>query len=272
MSFMNTLAKMAIGVAVAKGASAMMKNRSGAASAGTASADGGLGGLLGDLAGASSGSGQAGAGLQDALGGLMGGAGGLGGLGGLLENLGGAGGGTKGGLQDILGGLAGSAGIGGLLGGLGAATGQRPADNDANFGQVFNSAFEQTPEPEIEPSADQEAAAALMLRAIIQAAKSDGTLDDGERENLVEQLGGDVDPEEAAFVRKEMAAPVDVDALVAQVPPGMGPQIYAVSLLGIDLDSQPEAQYLHALAKGLGMKPDAVNGIHAQLGVPSLYT
>ena len=86
------------------------------------------------------------------------------------------------------------------------------------------------------------------------------------------QLGGDIDAEEAAFLRTEMAKPVDVDALVAEVPRGMGPQVYAMSLLAIDLDSQAEAQYLHTLAKGLGMDAASVNDVHAQLGVPSLYT
>ncbi|MEO9575748.1 MAG: DUF533 domain-containing protein [Tateyamaria sp.] len=286
MSLMKTLAKVAIGVAVAKGASSMMKSRSGAQTAG---ADAGLGGLLGGLAGGAPGGGaglqdmlgglmggtQGGAGaagLQDMLGGLMGGAqGGKGGLGGLLENLGGAGG-SGGGLQDMLGGLAGSAGAGGLFGALSGAVAQRPASNNASFGEVLNSAFDQTPQEEIEPSADQEAAAALMLRAMIQAAKSDGKLDDGEQEKLMGQLGGDVDAEEAAFLRAEMQRPVDVDALTAEVPKGMGPQVYAMSLLAIDLDSQAEAQYLHSLAQGLGMDAGTVNDVHAQLGVPSLYT
>ena len=49
MSLMKTLAKVAVGVAVAKGASAMMKN-AGGGGARTAGA-GGLGGLLGGLAG-----------------------------------------------------------------------------------------------------------------------------------------------------------------------------------------------------------------------------
>lgn len=286
MSLMKTLAKVAIGVAVAKGASSMMKSRSGAQTAG---ADAGLGGLLGGLAGGAQGGGaglqdmlgglmggaQGGAGaagLQDMLGGLMGGAqGGTGGLGGLLENLGGAGG-AGGGLQDMLGGLAGSAGAGGLLGALGGAVAQRPESNNASFGEVLNSAFDQTPQEAIEPSADQEAAAALMLRAMIQAAKSDGKLDDGEQEKLMGQLGGDIDDGEAAFLRTEMQRPVDVNALVADVPRGMGPQVYAMSLLAIDLDSQTEAQYLHSLAQGLGMDATSVNDVHAQLGVPSLYT
>jgi uncharacterized membrane protein YebE (DUF533 family) len=289
MSLMTTLAKVAIGVAVAKGATAMMK---GGAQGGAGAS---LGGLLGGLAGGGTQRAGAGAGVQDMLGGLMGGAPGGGGaaglqdmlgglmggaqggasagLGGLLESLGGADGtGAPGGLQSMLGGLAGGAGAAGLLDALSGRAAQRPADNGASFGQVLNSAFDQTPQPEIEPTADQEAAAALMLRAMIQAAKSDGTLDDAEQEKLIGQLGGQLDAEEVAFVRAEMAAPVDIDALVAQVPHGMGSQVYAMSLLGIDLDSQAEAKYLHALARSLGLEAPTVNDIHAQLGAPSLYT
>ncbi|WP_187430368.1 hypothetical protein ROLI_019300 [Roseobacter fucihabitans] len=261
MSFMKTLAKVAIGVAVAKGAQSVMR--------------GGGGGLMGGASGRAGGrkSGD----LQSMLGGLLGGvsgagsAGGLtGGLGGLLDNLGGAKGG--GGLQDMLSGLAGGAGAAGLLGALGGKMQGRPQSSSANFGEVLNSAFDATPQREIEPSADQEAAAALMLRAMIQAAKSDGTLDEAEREKLLGQLGDEVDADEAAFVQSEMQKPVDVDALVQETPQGLETQIYAVSVMGINLDDQAEAQYLHKLAKGYGLEAQEVNDIHAQLGVPSLYT
>ena len=267
MSLMKTLAKVAIGVAVAKGASAMM-NRAGGSTGG--------GGLMGALAGGGGAAGLMGAlsggdqGNAGGLGALLGGAGGQAGLGGLLEQLGESGG--AGGLQSMLGGLAGSAGAGGLLGGLAGAMQQRPATNDASFGQVLNSAFDDTPEPAIEPTADQEAMAALMLRAMIQAAKSDGQLDDAEQEKLVGQLGGDIDAEEATFLREEMQKPVDVNALVSETPQGLGPQVYAMSLLAIDLDNQNEAQYLHQLAQGFGMDATAVNGIHEKLGVASLYS
>lgn len=271
MSFMNTLAKVAVGVALAKGASAMMKSRD--AKTGAA---GGLDGLLSSLAAdaGSSGTRQAGAGetLEDMLGGLLGGAAGTGGgLGDLLEGLSGGSGQSKG-LQDMLGGIAGGgAGLGGLLGALTGGQPQRSSDNSASFGQVLNSQFSQTPQPAIEPTADQEAAAALMLRAMIQAAKSDHEIDAAEQEKLVGQLGGDVDANEAAFVRAEMNAPADVDNLVSQVPKGMEPQVYAMSVLAINLDSQTEAQYLHKLAQGLGLGTESVNSIHAKLGVPSLY-
>ncbi|WP_298857051.1 tellurite resistance TerB family protein [uncultured Sulfitobacter sp.] len=286
MSLMKTLAKVAIGVAVAKGANAMMKGGSG----GTSQA-GGLGGLLGGLTGGAGA--QGGGGLQGMLGGLLGGGAaggstGSGGLGGLLESLGGGaqtgGASAQGGLGGLLGGLAGgggaggmlgglasAAGAGGLLGGLTSAMGNAPAQNDQSFGAVLNSQFDETPEPAIQPSQDQEAAAALMLAAMIQAAKSDGTFDDTEKEKLLGQLG-DVDAEEAAFVQAQMQAPVDIENLVANTPDGLGQQVYAMSVMGIDLDTQDEAQYLHKLATAYGMQPAQVNEIHAQLGVPSLYT
>ena len=272
MSLMKTLAKVAIGVAVAKGANAMMnKNKS---TSGRASSGGGLGGLLGGLTGGSTASRSSGGGLQDMLGGLMDGSSGAsgGGLGGLLNQLGGSrGASSSGGLGGLLGGLAGAAGAGGLLGGLGEKTQSAPERPEADFGAVLNSQFDSNPTPEITPSRDQEATAALMIAAMIQAAKSDGIFDDNEREKLLNHLD-EADADEAAFVQAQMAAPVDVDALVAQTPEGMGPQIYAMSLLAIDLDTQEEAQYLHKLASGYGMQAAEVNDIHEKMGVPSLYT
>ena len=292
MSLVKTLAKVAIGVAVAKGASSMMKG-------------GGTGGGLGDLLkGMTQGGGSAGGGspfgadnspraggagdLQDMLGGLLGGsqAGGStgqGGLGGLLEQLGGAqSSGQGGGLGGLLGGLAnaaggtgggtGSGGLGGLLGGLSGALQGRPQQTDRSFGEVLNSQFDQTPVEAIEPSADQEAAAALMLRAMIQATKADGDLDEAEKAKLIDQLGGDVDQQEAAFVQAELQRPVDVNGLVNDTPRALAPQVYAMSVLGIDLDSQAEAQYLHQLAQGFGLDAASVNNIHDQLGVPQLYS
>ncbi|MEL6103924.1 MAG: DUF533 domain-containing protein [Pseudomonadota bacterium] len=279
MSLMKTLAKVAVGVAIAKGASHLMKNK------GDGTSNAGLGGMLGGLAGGAGGSGGlqgmlggltggGGANLQNMLGGLMGGAqGGGGGLGGLLDGLQSGNGGSGAGLQDMLGGLAGAGAAGGLLGGLASTIGQRPDTNDASFGAVLNSAFDETPQQEIEPTADQEAAAALMLKAMIQAAKSDGKLDDAEQEKLMGHVGSDgIDAEEAEFLRTEMAAPIDIPGLVNATPDGLAPQVYAMSVMAIDLDSQAEAQYLHQLADGFGMQPAQVNEIHTQLGVPTLYT
>ena len=282
MSMMKTLAKVAIGVALAKGASSMMKK--GASTRGS-SGDGGLfGGMHSPDRQRQA---QSGGGLEDMLGSILGGGGGTarqggsaGGLGGLLEQLGGQSGrsnGGAGGLNDLLGGLAGAAqkggssgGLGGLLGGL-LGAGATQSGSSGGFGDLLNQAIARQDEPETAPSADQEAAAALMLRAMIQAMKSDGEIDAAEQAKLMDRLG-DVSREERDFVQGEMQRRIDVRDLANDVPRGLEQQVYAMSLMGIDLDNQNEAQYLHQLATAMGIAPDAVNHIHDQLGAQRIYS
>ncbi|PZQ98042.1 MAG: DUF533 domain-containing protein [Cereibacter sphaeroides] len=323
MSFMKTLAKVAIGVAIAKGVGGMIQqSRQG----GKTSAGGG--GLFG---GANSpgaqGGGAAPGGLQDMMRDVLGGTpsagrarqanpgqtsapsqrggipddAGMGGLGGLLEQLtrastGGAtragtggggglddilgqltkGGGKGGGLGDILGGLAGA--IGGAAAGTAMAGGtqtQAPPKPgaqkaDAGFGDLLNQSLQNYGEPDTAPAPQQEAAAALMLRAMIQAAKADGKVDDEERAKLLNNLQ-DATQQELDFVKAELAAPVDIEGLARQVPKGLEGQIYTMSVMAISLDNKVEAQYLHELAQALGIDPQQVNSMHAQLGVPALY-
>ena len=294
MSLMNTLAKVAIGVAVAKGANAMLNRNQGG---GQPSRGGG--GLLGQLGGALGGQQQGGmqsSGTGGGLGGMlgqvlsgrqqppggMGGAfgqrsgGASGGLGGMLEQLGGAmggqsgqGGGLGGALGGLLGGAAAGGGLGGMLGQL-AGNAQRPrGEPEGSFGEVLNSSLD--PErQELPATPEQEAAAGLMLRAMVMAAKADGEIDENEREKLLGNLQ-DADPQEQAFVREELQRPVDPEGLARDVPRGLEPQVYAMSVMAIDLDTREEAQYLHRLAEAMGLSRDQVNSVHDQLGVPSLY-
>lgn len=242
MSLVRTLAKVAIGIAVAKGVGAMMNRGGTSKPGGSGGGLGDLGGLLGG--GSSPGTSNAGTGLEgmmrDALGGggASGSGGGMGGLGGLIEGLGGMGGLTKG---------------------------------SGGFGEKLNDAFTRFEEPATPPTPDEDDAAALMLKAMIQAAKADGQIDAGEKEKLLANLG-DVSAEERAFVNAELEAPVDVAGLTRAVPKGMESQVYVMSVMAIDLDNQSEAKYLHELAQSLGIERADVNHIHQQLGVPVLYS
>ena len=275
MSLMGTLGKVAMGVIVAKGVGKVM--------GGAGGAGGGLGGLLGGLTGGSAGG--AGGGLGGLLGGLTGGnnaqaGGAAGGLGGLLSGLtgGGAQGGSQaGGLGGLLAGLAGggaaaggaAGGLGGLLSSLGGATApQQGGSSTPDFGSMFNDAI-QGKEPE-QVSQTDEQNAAVLLSAMISAAKADGQLDDEEKRKITEHLG-DVSEEEAAFVASELQKPLDLDALVASVPSGLEQQTYLMSLMAIDLDSKEEAVYLDSLRKGLNISEQASNEIHEKLGAPQLY-
>ena len=214
-----------------------------------------LGSVLGSVLG---GSGQqrggTGGGIGDLLGGLLGG--------------GGSSPSSTGGMADILGGLLGGGGSGGSsAGGLGDIIGAAMKQ----FGAAPPGMGLTDIEPNIEPEQANEQAT-IMIRAMILAAKADGRVDDEEQRHIIEGLGEDITPEEVAFVQDELAAPVDVDAFVRSVPRGQEAQVYLASLMAIDLDTNPEAQYLHQLAQGMGLKPDEVNQLHEQLQVPKLYS
>ena len=51
----------------------------------------------------------------------------------------------------------------------------------------------------------------------------------------------------------------------------MEQQVYLMSLMAIDLDSNDEAHYLDQLAKGLNISKEVCNQIHAKVGAPAIY-
>lgn len=286
MSLMKTLARVAAGVMVAKGVGAIMKNQRGGQSTRTSSGHSKQsGGLLGSIFGDNT-SGQGGS-ITDQLGKVLGGSGSgsryggpnsrgaQGGLGGLLDGLssrsGSSSGGGLGGLiGGLLGGAAGGAAAGTTANNNLASKGSQPK-NDATFGELFNDSMSRHDEPEVAPTPEQNATAGVILKAMIQAAKSDGTIDEQEKQNLLGQLGDDLDAEEREFIREQMAAPVDPAALAKEIPEGMEQQVYLMSLLAIDFDNEQEARYLNNLAEAMGLSREDVNKIHDEAGVMPLY-
>ena len=249
MNLVGTLGKLAVGYMLARGVGKLVKG------GGQSSGGGGLGGGLGDLLGGALSGGRGGATRigganqnsdMGGMGGLLGGnsqQGGNGGLGGLLESLGGA----------ATGGAAGGAGggIGDLLNSVLTGNGNAPASAPA-------------------PTATQNDEAQVLIRAMLNAAKSDGKFDKAEEEKIRQQLG-EISQEEAAIVNQAMSEPFDAQRFIASVPRGMEQQVYLMSLLAIDLDSREEAQYLDQLAKGFNISQQQSNTIHQKLGAPTLY-
>jgi uncharacterized membrane protein YebE (DUF533 family) len=253
-------------------------------------AGGGLADMLGGLTRGGAQGGGAGGGLADMLGGLMGGGaqsgGAGGGLAGMLGGLtrGGAQSGGAGGLADILSSLTGGAGIqggtphggsgAGMLGGLVMVALQMFGQRSGAAGPSSLSGLagmlapgQATPAAVDTTQADQQALA--FVKAMINAAKADGQIDAEEQRKIVSKLG-DVGPQEAAFIREEMAKPLNFD-FFADITQDLAPQVYAVSLMAINLDTAAESSYMQQLAQGLGLDPQTVNGIHAQLGLAPLY-
>lgn len=289
MSLTGKLAKIAIGIAVAKGVKKLMNG----GNDNSQSSGGGLGSILGQLGQASQG--QSG-GLGSILGQLGQSSGGQsgGGLGGLLGKLGqSASGQSSGGLGGLLGSLAGAAtgssqssGVGGLLGGLLGGGQQSQAagglggllgslasgsNSSGGLGGLLGQAMSNFGEPETAPSDDEEQEAGILLSAMLQAAKADGQIDEKEKAAIMEHLS-DATPEEMAFIQEQFNAPVDPEGLAQSIPQGMEQQAYAMSLIAIDLDSHNEAKYLDKFAKGLRLDQETVNSIHSQMDEPALYS
>lgn len=252
------------------------------------------GGALGDILGGLIGGGQqstSGGGMADVLGGLLGGGSrqqpqSSGNIGDLLGSLIGGGqsrqqapsrnntggndigdllGGLLGGGSQNNSGLGGAGGLGGLLGG--ALTKYAQAQNNSAPNPTHDDCDHLPMGVNHTQATDH---ATLIIRAMINAAKSDGSTDKAEQDKIVGKLG-DVSKAEANFVRNEIQTPLDVNNFVRSIPRGMEQQIYAVSLMAIDLDNNKEAHYLDQLAKGLNISQQLVNQIHDQLGAPKIY-
>ncbi len=225
--------------------------------------------VLGSVIGAITGGGQSsggqsgGGGLGSLIGGMLGGgqsSGGGGGMGDLLGGLLGGGSGSSGGAAPSSGG-----GLGDLFG---MAMNQFGAARQGNAQQAREAARNSLPSGMDYGQVEQQAE--FLVKAMINAAKADGRVDSEEKQKIVDRLG-EVTRDELEFVQRELAAPLDVQGFIRSIPRGMEQQVYAVSLMAIDLDSNPEAQYLHQLAQGVGMGADTCNQIHQQLGAPKLY-
>jgi uncharacterized membrane protein YebE (DUF533 family) len=110
----------------------------------------------------------------------------------------------------------------------------------------------------------------LVLRAMINAAKADGQVDEAEIQRIVGKIDDDgVSPEEKQFIVDELRQPLDLQGLIAAVPnEAVAAQVYGASLLAIDLDTDAEVAYLQQLAQGLGLDAGTVSRLHQMTGAP----
>ncbi len=166
----------------------------------------------------------------------------------------------------VSGGTSGAGGgLGDLLGkalkelGRAQGGGQTQAGNNNPFGQ--------TPQA---PQISQSDQSAVYIRGMIQAGLSDGRLDEQEQQAIVQKIGN-MGQAEQNFIRAEMAKGPDVAGFIQSVPRGIEEEVYAVSLMAIQLDNRNEAQFLDSIAKGLRITQEQSNAIHDRFGVKRLY-
>jgi uncharacterized membrane protein YebE (DUF533 family) len=220
--------------------------------------------------------------------------GGRGGLGGGLGNLGQQ---VRGRLDSMggTGGFAGGAAVGGLLGmllggrkrgggllsyGTAAAVGALAlhAYQAYQRGQAVQSTAPMNPAqvqntpahvlPHAVPAADGGAFELVLIRAMVGAAKADGTIDGMEQQKLfgeVEKLG--LDSEAKAYVFDLLNKPVDLDSIAGAVAtPEQGAEVYLAARLAIDPDQAAERAYLDALASRLKLPGELRAHLERQVG------
>jgi len=155
-------------------------------------------------------------------------------------------------------------------GGLGDLLGKalKELGGTGNQTGAGNSPFGQTPQmPQISQSDQSE----VYIRAMIQAGLADGRLDEQEQQTIVQKVGN-MGQQEQNFIRSEMAKGLDVAGFIQSVPRGIEEEVYAVSLMAIQLDNPKEAQFLDSIAKGLRITQEQSNAIHDRFGVQRLYS
>jgi uncharacterized membrane protein YebE (DUF533 family) len=111
--------------------------------------------------------------------------------------------------------------------------------------------------------------AELILKGMINAAKADGQIDQQEGQRIMAKLQqAGIDQHGQQWILNEMYRPLDLDAFVAEIrSPEVAAQVYAASLLAIEVDTDAERNYLEQLAQRTGLQPAAVQHIHQAMGL-----
>lgn len=262
---------------------------------------------LSGMLGGASGQQQGGGGIADMLSSVLGGGkGGSGGLGGLLSSVlgggqqGGGAAGAGGGVGDLLSSMLGDAGkaVGGnknlAIGGLGALIGSLLGGGGKSLGGAVGGglmallgtlAFNalrgsgqqktQIPAGLLEPKTEAEQrqleqSSELVLRAMINATKADGRVDQNEVNRImgkVDEIG--IDDEGRRYLMEQLEKPMETQSLIAAAKGQreLAAQMYAASLLAIEVDTQAEKNYLDQFASGLGLMPEVTGRIQQMVGL-----
>ena len=78
-----------------------------------------------------------------------------------------------------------------------------------------------------------------------------------------------VDAEGRRYLMTQLQQPMETEKLIAAAKgqPDLAAQIYAASLLAIEVDTQAEKNYLDQLAAGLGIAPQVTGRIQQMVGL-----
>lgn len=127
---------------------------------------------------------------------------------------------------------------------------QQPASAPAQLPSPANTPFDPAQAPQ-----GEDAFALTLLRAMIAAARADGTIDAEERKRIGDKakLSG-MEDDAQAFLLDELMRPTGLDALAAEAKTeAQRVELYTASRLAVDPDQPAERDYLAALAAKLGL-------------------
>lgn len=101
---------------------------------------------------------------------------------------------------------------------------------------------------------------ALLLKAMIAAAKADGHIDEKEQDAIDAYLHKlELNPQALHLLKAEIARPLDAKDVAADVDSlAAASEVYLTSLLAIDLDNDQERAYLEELARELKLPSELV--------------
>ena len=114
-----------------------------------------------------------------------------------------------------------------------------------------------------------ESTAQLVIKGMMNVAKADGQVSAEEIQGIIGKLkeaGMDQDME--AWIVAELRKPIDLDAFVAEIPnKEVAAEVYAASLLAVEVDTPQEKAYLNDLAAKTGIAGPVAEEIQRTVGV-----
>ena len=126
-------------------------------------------------------------------------------------------------------------------------------------------------EPQNEAEAQElENHAQIIVDAMINATKADGQVSADEVQRIAGHLQqSGADEEALSYMQAAMQQPMQTEALVAAVGgrQELAAEVYAASLLAIEVDTQEERQYLNDLAAALNLAPEVTRTLEENFGL-----
>jgi uncharacterized membrane protein YebE (DUF533 family) len=123
-----------------------------------------------------------------------------------------------------------------------------------------------TPITELAQDAANERSQSI-VRAMIAAARSDGHIDDAERQHIVAKIKSfGMEQDITSFLLGELESGADARSIAALADsPEAAAEIYLASAMVIDFEDQKERDYMNELAKGLKLEPELARSLEREV-------